>query len=89
MSSLVSRASRHARLSLRASGFPELGTPPFLILFINSICNLKCEHCFYWQRLNSRIGTPFGPVVKATFSLPRFPPSPKKGIPSSVIRKTI
>ncbi len=31
-----------------------MGTPPFLILFINSICNLACEHCFYWKELNSR-----------------------------------
>ena len=29
-------------------------TPPFLVLFINSICNLKCEHCFYWRSLNQR-----------------------------------
>ena len=27
-------------------------TPPFLTLFINSICNMQCEHCFYWQNLN-------------------------------------
>ena len=29
-------------------------SPPFLILFINSICNQKCEHCFYWRNLNRR-----------------------------------
>jgi MoaA/NifB/PqqE/SkfB family radical SAM enzyme len=29
-------------------------TPPFFILFINSICNLTCEHCFYWKNLNRR-----------------------------------
>jgi MoaA/NifB/PqqE/SkfB family radical SAM enzyme len=29
-------------------------SPPFLILFINSICNLTCEHCFYWKNLNRR-----------------------------------
>ncbi len=28
--------------------------PPFLILFINSICNQTCEHCFYWRSLNSK-----------------------------------
>ena len=28
------------------------GTPPFFTLFVNSICNLTCEHCFYWQKLN-------------------------------------
>ena len=31
---------------------PEVPSPPFLILFINSLCNMKCEHCFYWQQLN-------------------------------------
>jgi MoaA/NifB/PqqE/SkfB family radical SAM enzyme len=31
-----------------------VSTPPFLILFINSICNQKCEHCFYWKNLNRR-----------------------------------
>ncbi len=29
-------------------------SPPFLVLFINSICNMKCEHCFYWTSLNKR-----------------------------------
>jgi MoaA/NifB/PqqE/SkfB family radical SAM enzyme len=29
-------------------------TPPFLIVFVNSICNLTCEHCFYWRNLNKR-----------------------------------
>jgi MoaA/NifB/PqqE/SkfB family radical SAM enzyme len=31
---------------------PKLSTPPFFILFINSTCNLRCEHCFYWRNLN-------------------------------------
>ena len=29
-------------------------SPPLLILFINSICNQKCEHCFYWESLNKK-----------------------------------
>jgi MoaA/NifB/PqqE/SkfB family radical SAM enzyme len=52
--SLVSRALRHGRLSLRALGHTAGRTPPFLIVFINSICNLTCEHCFYWRNLNQR-----------------------------------
>ncbi len=32
----------------------EAPSPPFVVLFINSICNMKCEHCFYWQALNKR-----------------------------------
>ncbi len=51
---IVSRMSRHAMLSLKAANHRERQTPPFLILFINSICNLTCEHCFYWQNLNQR-----------------------------------
>src|ERR1700730_16701747 len=29
-------------------------SPVFLVLFINSICNMKCEHCFYWTSLNQK-----------------------------------
>ncbi len=50
----LERIKRHARLSRVASRSGAVDTPPFLILFINSICNLACEHCFYWKELNSR-----------------------------------
>lgn len=46
------RIKRHARLSWHSYG--RLQSPPFLILFINSICNMKCEHCFYWRSLNGK-----------------------------------
>jgi len=49
---LFDRISRHARITRQAH--QELPSPPFLILFINSICNMKCEHCFYWRSLNQR-----------------------------------
>ncbi len=42
------------RLTARARRREPQATPPFLILFINSICNLACDHCFYWKELNSR-----------------------------------
>ena len=48
----LERIRRHTRITLRNYG--RLDTPPFLILFINSICNQKCEHCFYWRNLNRR-----------------------------------
>jgi MoaA/NifB/PqqE/SkfB family radical SAM enzyme len=51
---LRSRIRRHLRLVRRARQRDEVETPPFLILFINSICNLACDHCFYWKELNSR-----------------------------------
>ena len=48
----VERTMRHARITWR--NYRNLPSPPFLILFINSICNQKCEHCFYWKNLNRR-----------------------------------
>ena len=52
--SFASRAARHVRLSRQAQSRVDGGTPPFLVLFINSICNLTCDHCFYWRHLNQR-----------------------------------
>lgn len=28
------------------------GLPIHLILYVTSRCNLRCEHCFYWRKLN-------------------------------------
>ena len=50
----LQRLTRHARITWKNLAFPQPPTPPFLILFINSICNLTCEHCFYWRNLNQR-----------------------------------
>ena len=49
---IIERTIRHLRI-LRKN-YQELPSPPFLILFINSICNMKCEHCFYWRSLNGK-----------------------------------
>jgi MoaA/NifB/PqqE/SkfB family radical SAM enzyme len=49
---LMQRIVRHARLTRMSA--QDSPSPPFLVLFINSICNMKCEHCFYWQSLNKR-----------------------------------
>ncbi len=50
----LTRARRHLRLSILAQGIGPMRTPPFITLFVNSICNLTCDHCFYWQSLNQR-----------------------------------
>lgn len=50
----IDRIVRHARISWKNLSIPKVPSPPFLILFINSICNLTCEHCFYWRNLNRR-----------------------------------
>ena len=49
---IIERAKRHLRIL--GKNYQELPSPPFLILFINSICNMKCEHCFYWRSLNGK-----------------------------------
>ena len=49
---VLHRIARHTRLTL--TNYRTNPSPPFLVLFINSICNMKCEHCFYWQSLNQR-----------------------------------
>jgi MoaA/NifB/PqqE/SkfB family radical SAM enzyme len=47
------RIRRHARLTaMTYRGLSAPPGPPFVILFINSICNQTCEHCFYWRSLN-------------------------------------
>jgi MoaA/NifB/PqqE/SkfB family radical SAM enzyme len=48
----VERLVRHARITRQ--NYQNLPSPPFLILFINSTCNQKCEHCFYWRNLNRK-----------------------------------
>jgi MoaA/NifB/PqqE/SkfB family radical SAM enzyme len=49
---LIRRVARHLRLT--SYSYRTMPSPPFLVLFINSICNMKCEHCFYWTSLNKR-----------------------------------
>lgn len=70
--SIVSRIQRHAELSIRARKHRERETPPFLIVFINSICNLTCEHCFYWKELNKRNDLTFADFEQLTSDLGQF-----------------
>jgi MoaA/NifB/PqqE/SkfB family radical SAM enzyme len=48
----VRRLMRHTRLSI--NNYVPKPSPPFFVFFINSICNMKCEHCFYWTSLNKK-----------------------------------
>ena len=61
--SLPNRAAKNARLAWKNLALGEVPSPPFLILFINSICNMKCEHCFYWQQLNQKDDLSFEELV--------------------------
>jgi molybdenum cofactor biosynthesis enzyme MoaA len=70
--SIATRIKRHAKLSLRAANHKERQTPPFMIVFINSICNLTCEHCFYWQNLNQRNDLKFEEFERLSLELGDF-----------------
>src|SRR5262245_6324752 len=65
----LERLQRHLRLTAQAVRNQPEQTPPLLILFINSICNLKCEHCFYWQNLNRRDDLTFDEIVALSRNL--------------------
>jgi MoaA/NifB/PqqE/SkfB family radical SAM enzyme len=69
MPSVITRAVRHVRLSLQATDAEPGETPPLLILFINSICNLTCEHCFYWRNLNRRDDLTFEEIERLSREL--------------------
>jgi MoaA/NifB/PqqE/SkfB family radical SAM enzyme len=66
------RVVKHARLNWQALNSTRVPSPPFLILFINSICNMKCEHCFYWQNLNRRDDLTFEEMVSLSNQLGRI-----------------
>lgn len=66
----LQRIARHTRLSFEA--YRPAPSPPLLVLFINSICNMKCEHCFYWTALNKRDDLSFEEIVALSESLGRI-----------------
>lgn len=63
MQSPLARVGKHLRIQWQNLSIPDVPSPPFLILFINSICNMKCEHCFYWQNLNRPDDLSFEEIV--------------------------
>src|SRR5438132_4402827 len=70
--SLISRIARHARITGKALYHRKRQTPPLMIVFINSICNLTCEHCFYWRNLNRRDDLTFEEFRKLSLELGNF-----------------
>ena len=70
--SLFSRLAKYTRISWQNLSIPEVPSPPFLILFINSTCNMKCEHCFYWQQLNQKDDLSFEEIVALSEDLGRI-----------------
>jgi sulfatase maturation enzyme AslB (radical SAM superfamily) len=63
MKNFAQRVTKHARLNWQSLPTTEVPSPPFVIFFINSLCNMKCEHCFYWQQLNQKTDLTFEEIV--------------------------
>jgi MoaA/NifB/PqqE/SkfB family radical SAM enzyme len=61
--SVGERITKHVRLNWQNCAIPRVPSPPFVILFINSLCNMRCEHCFYWQQLNKPDDLTFDELV--------------------------
>jgi len=64
---IVQRIRRHIRIANKV--YQDAPDPPFLVLFINSICNMQCEHCFYWTSLNKKDDLTFDELVLLSESL--------------------
>jgi MoaA/NifB/PqqE/SkfB family radical SAM enzyme len=70
--SVFARILRHGRLSLTALSHRRGRTPPFLTVYMNSICNLTCEHCYYWRNLNQRDDLTVDELAKLSAELGKF-----------------
>ncbi|MBI4482055.1 MAG: radical SAM protein [Acidobacteria bacterium] len=57
---------RYLRLSRREKKFGSL------FLFVTSICNSKCQTCFYWDSLNTPGDLTFAQLEKLSSTMPRF-----------------
>jgi MoaA/NifB/PqqE/SkfB family radical SAM enzyme len=66
---LAQRAARHVRLAAQAHGLTPLEMPAYLALFVNSTCNLQCEHCSVHTRLNQPDDLRFSELVKLSEEL--------------------
>lgn len=66
----LDRFRRHIYITIK--NYEKLPSPPFLILFINSICNMKCEHCFYWKNLNHKDDLSKDEIIALSRSLGRI-----------------
>ncbi len=69
---VLERITRHVHITMKNYPGNRAGTPPFLILFINSICNQTCEHCFYWRNLNRKDDLTLAEIEALSHSLGRI-----------------
>jgi len=67
--SLGKKTLRHLQLAARAHGITPIATPPYIVLFVNSTCNLQCEHCSVHANLNRPDDLRLSEIVKLSEEL--------------------
>jgi MoaA/NifB/PqqE/SkfB family radical SAM enzyme len=60
---------RQMRLAAQAHGLTPIETPAYLLLHVNSACNLLCQHCHVHARLNQPDDLRFSEFVKLSEEL--------------------
>jgi len=82
--------------SLKRLMAPGAQMPVYLLMFVTNRCNAKCEHCFYWSELNTkvkeelsvdefdRLAQNLGPMLQVTFT--GGSPELRKDLPEIVER---
>lgn len=68
----LSRIKRHLKLIHMAVLSNRGKAPPFMIIFVNSVCNLRCGHCFYWRNLNQKDDLTYSEFRKLSLELGPF-----------------
>jgi len=67
---ILDRIVRHARIT--AKNYQRAPSPSFLDLFVTSVCNMRCDHCFYWRELNRKDDLTIEELVALSRSLGRI-----------------
>lgn len=57
---------------LRYTFKKKFKTPPYLIFFVTSACNSRCQHCFYWRNLNQKKDLSLAEIKKISASLEKI-----------------
>ena len=69
MTELFQRVAKHAKLNWQNLALPDVPSPPFLILFINSLCNMerkplsaRSSNCIRKVSAEMLVGPAAGPI---------------------------
>ena len=68
----IKKLSRRAIKNI-AYGFLQPSLPSYLILYVNNICQLRCDMCFYWDSMQKKtVQMSLDEITKISKSLPNL-----------------